>query len=258
MQDYSAYLPFAESLADLAGNTARRFFRQTLPVEWKSDDSPVTQADKEIERQLRHAIGDAYPDHGIVGEEEGSTGAQRSLQWVLDPIDGTRSFMTGRPLFTTLISLCVDSTPVLGIIDQPITGERWIGLAGHPSRFNGRAIAARENVSLQHAFMATTSPHYFSESGSVAMNHLRHACADILYGGDAYNYAMLASGHLDIIVEEGLKAYDFCAVVPVIEGAGGKISDWAGAPITLQSNGRVLACANDSLHDAALTYLAQV
>ncbi len=223
-----------------------------MVIDIKGDASPVTIADRSVENALRDFIEAQYPDHGIIGEEFGSIRPEARYQWVIDPIDGTRSFIAGYPLFTTLISLTYHGTPVLGLIDQPISGERWVGAYGIESVLNGESVRTRGCTELSKAVIATTSIDYFTPEQSQQFKKLRSSCANGVLGGDAYAYAMLASGQIDIVVDAGMKPYDYCALKPVIEGAGGLITDWKGQPLTIHSDGSVLAAASKELHQAAL------
>ncbi|MDZ4277379.1 MAG: inositol monophosphatase family protein, partial [Erythrobacter sp.] len=164
-------------------------------------------------------------------------------QWVLDPIDGTTSFIAGRPIFGTLIALLQDGWPVLGIIDQPIAGERWVGRIGQPTLFNGKPAQARPLMELSDAVLATTSPHLFTNEEADAFMAVAKQVAEkkIIYGGDCYNYGLVASGHIDVVIEAGLKLYDYAALVPVVEGAGGIMADWQGNPLDAASDGTVIA-----------------
>ena len=236
-------IALAHQLAEAARAEIRPLFRTAIDSEAKADASPVTIADRNAETAMRALIEDAFPDDGIHGEEFGvKTGSSRRV-WVLDPIDGTTAFLAGRPIFATLIALLVDGFPVLGVIDQPINDERWIGVTGQPTLFNGQPVTTRRCRELSQATLATTGPQYFSQDeGDVFMalaaktDHKR-----MVMGGDCYNYACLASGHVDLVCEAGLKLYDYAAHVPVVEGAGGMMCDWAGEPLHAGSDGRVLA-----------------
>lgn len=241
------FIDFAETLADAARPIVRRHFRTPIAVDSKTDESPVTIADRDAESAMRTLIAERYPDHGIVGEEFGNDRADADLVWVLDPIDGTRSFITGRPIFGTLIALVRKGLPILGIIDQPILEERWIGAAGRESTFNGSSIRTRACRALDTAVLSTTSPDLFDGAEGPAFRRLAARTGMTIYGGDCYAYALLASGHVDLVVEAGLKPYDFCALAPVINGAGGVVTDWQGNHITMASNGRILAAANPDL-----------
>lgn len=258
MTSITDFLFFAEQLADSSEAIAQKYYRSPCPAELKDDNSPVTLADREIETALRERISAEYPSHGIIGEEEQPINADADYVWVLDPIDGTRAFMAGRPLFTTLISLTHQGEPIAGLINQPITGERWIGGKGTvSSTLNGRGITTRNCTDISDALLATTSPEYFSDTHFMGFGITRSAVRDVIYGGDAYNYALLATGHIDIVLEDGLKPFDMMALVPVIQGAGGIITDWEGQPLTLTSNpsGRVLACGSHAVHTQMLALL---
>lgn len=253
------FLPLAERCADAARAVIRPYFRQRLEVVSKQDDSPVTLADRQAEQAMRAILEEAVPGHAILGEEEGQSGLQNAeWLWVLDPIDGTRSFVTGRPSFCTLISLFHHGKPVLGLIDQPITGERWCGVAGAPTRYVSALPGTprtRQNVSLQNAEMSCTAPEIISPAHVPQFETLVQSVKRISWGGDAYAYGLLALGQIDLIAEDTLKPWDWGALVPVIEGAGGCITDWQGKPLTLESEGSVLACGNRLLQQAALERL---
>lgn len=243
MTDLDHALSFANRAADEAGRIAVRYFRQGLAVEHKGDESPVTIADRSIEACLRARIAEAFPDHGIFGEEEGAENLDRRHIWVVDPIDGTKSFITGHPLFGGLLALLDSGEPCLGQIDMPVTGERWCGIAGRPSTLNGRPCRTSGRTELADATAYTTDPLLFTGAGAAAFQALREAVGLIRFGGDCYNYALLASGHCDLVLETGLQPYDYLPVVQVIRGAGGVITDWQGRALTLQSSGEVLAAA---------------
>lgn len=250
------FIDFAERLADASGAIVRRYFRTTLEVEDKPDESPVTVADREAEAAIRELIEEAFPDHGIVGEEYGAVRADAKYVWVLDPIDGTKSFITGKPLFGTLIGLLHEGAAVLGVIDQPVLGERWLGARGRPTTLNGRPVHVRPCGELGRAALYATSPHMFEGADKQAFARVRDAVKLPLYGADCYAYGLLACGFADLVVEASLAAYDYCGVVAVIEGAGGVITDWTGAPLGLGSDGRVVAAGDRRSHERALELLA--
>lgn len=245
----------AERLADAARAAIRPYFRADHGVEHKSDATPVTLADRAAEQAMRAILAEHRPSDGIVGEEFGIERGEASRCWVLDPIDGTRSFIAGRAIFGTLIALIEDGMPVIGIIDQPIQSERWIGVRGRPTRFNDTPCLTRPCGALGDAQLATTSPHLFTEAGLAGFERLRGATRGLVLGGDCYSYATLALGQLDLVVEEGLKLHDFAALVPVVEGAGGLMRDWSGRPLGRDSDGRVLAAGDPALIDQALALL---
>lgn len=251
-------LAFAHRLADAAGAVQRRYFRTPVAVDTKADDSPVTIADREAEAAMRELIARHFPSHGVLGEEHGSDRLDAEFVWVLDPVDGTKAFVTGRPQFGTLIALCREGRPVLGIIDQSITGERWVGSAGAVSSMNGRPIATRACPAPAQAVLCATSPYMFGQGAErEAFERLAGQVRMPLFGGDCYAYGLLAMGFVDLVVEAGLGIYDFMALVPVIEGAGGTITDWESRALHLGSNGRVVAAGDLRSHAAALRILGE-
>ncbi len=232
--------------ADAAGAIIRPYFRASPPTERKGDDSPVTLADRQSEQAMRALLGEAFPTYGIHGEEYGLDNPGASHRWVLDPIDGTRAFITGRPIFGTLISLLRDGIPVLGIIDQPITGERWIGQAGRRTRFSGPfggTPRTRACHDLASAELSCTSPALLGPHLPV-WQRLADRVGRVTWGGDCYAYGLLALGQIDIIAECDLKVWDWAALLPVVEGAGGVMRGWCGEPLTAGGDGRVL-CVGD-------------
>ena len=258
MRITDADIALAERLADAAGAAIRPHFRASFHVETKADQSPVTIADRAAEQAMRALLAAEAPRDGIVGEEFGTTAGLTGRQWVLDPIDGTVSFAAGRPIFGTLIALVQDGWPVIGVIDQPISGERWVGAAGRPTLFNGKPARTRPCRDLADATLATTGPHYFSDHDGEHFMALAAKCAHkrMVFGGDCCNYGLLASGHVDLVVESGLKLYDFAALVPVVEGAGGMMCDWSGDPLTADSKGDVIAAGDPARIDDVLEALA--
>lgn len=239
----------ANRLADAAREAIRPLFRGDWTAEQKEDHTAVTEADRAAEAAMRAILEEVCPGDGIIGEEYGTRNEGAGRQWVLDPIDGTQSFVAGRPIFGTLIALMQDGWPIMGVIDQAILGERWIGVIGEGTTFNGKPVQTRRCRALEGASVATTSPHAFAEEDVDA--YLRLVAKAYpkrpypVYGGDCYNYALLASGHLDIVIESGLKLHDYAALVPVVEGAGGMMSDWQGNPLDAETaekeGGRVIA-----------------
>ena len=249
------FIELAERLAEASGAVIRGYFRTPFSVDQKADQTPVTIADRETESAMRELIGEAYPGHGILGEEHGSERTDSEFVWVLDPIDGTRAFIAGKPTFSTLIALVRNGTPILGVIDQPVNGERWIGAAGMATRFNGDPVATRACPTLDHAILNTTSPDLFDSADRPRFERLAATTRETLYGGDGYAYGLVASGFIDLIVEADLKPYDFCALAPVVEGAGGIVTDWRGAKLTLDSEGHIAAAGDAALHARAIGVL---
>lgn len=251
------FIALAEAMADAAGTIIMQHFRRPLGIEDKADESPVTIADRDAESAMRSLIADRFPDHGVVGEEHGVQRPDARHLWVLDPIDGTKAFISGVPVFGTLIALLRDGRPILGLINQPMTRERWVGASGRPTTLNGRPVKTAPRGKLGDAVLWSTTPEMFEArpADRAAHERLRRQVRFTHYGGECYQYAMLACGHVDLVVEAALGAYDFLALVPVIEGAGGIASDWVGRPLDLASDGRVLAAASRPLHRAALAVL---
>jgi myo-inositol-1(or 4)-monophosphatase len=256
--DIERFLAAAEAAADVAGAVIRPLFRAGLGADLKGDQSPVTLADRTAEMVMRAVIAERLPEHGIMGEEFGIVRPEASLRWVLDPIDGTRAFITGRPVFGTLLALLDGDTPILGVIDQPVTGERWIGAAGRKTVFRGPyggTMGCRPCPSLDHAELSCTSPEVFGDDLPV-WNSLTRAVRRTSYGGDCYAYGLLALGQIDVIVEAGMKIWDWAAIGPVLEGAGGSLTDWSGKKLRPDSDGRVIAVGDGALLAPALALLA--
>jgi histidinol phosphatase-like enzyme (inositol monophosphatase family) len=252
------FIQAAEQAADLAAAAIRGLFRARLAVEGKKDASPVTIADRSAELAMREMLSRTFPDHSIFGEEFGEINPGRRFRWVLDPIDGTRAFITGRPQFGTLVALFDGQTPILGVIDQPITRERWVGARGRATRFCGEygAPGARACASLDEAELSVTSPDIFGPD-LPRWQRLRDAAKRVSYGGDCYAYGLLALGQIDIVAEATMQPWDWAALVPIVEGAGGSITDWQGCALTPDGDGRVLAVGDIALREAAIALLAE-
>lgn len=253
-----AYIDLALRLADAAGAVIRRYFRMPVTVEDKADASPVTIADREAEAAMRRLIVAADPAFGILGEEYGPERVDAEWVWVLDPVDGTKAFITGKPSFGTLIALLYRGKPVLGIIDQPILAERWLGVTGRPSTLNGKPIRVRSCPELGLAALYATAPEMFVGPDAAAFEALRRQVKLPRYGCDCYAYGLLAAGFVDLVVEASLQPYDYLPLVAVIEGAGGLLTDWQGRPLGLDSDGRALAAGDQRAHAAAMAVLAAV
>lgn len=251
MQEFEA---LANRLADEARIIAKAHFRQPFEVISKGDSSPVTVADRGIEQRMREIIEKERPEDGIFGEEFGIKESKNGLTWVLDPIDGTKSFVIGRPTFGTLIALCEKDVPVLGVIDQPISEERWVGVRGQKTTFNGQQVKVRPCALLKEACVASTTPAMFK--GNRVYEKIEPAVKMLAWGGDCYIYGLLASGFMDVCIEASLSPYDFAALVPVVEGAGGMMCDWSGNKLTLKSDGKVIALGDASLKNDVLKLLA--
>ena len=260
MRAFEELLTFAGSLADASGAVLRAHFRRPFAVESKADHTPVTDADREAEAVLWAAIEARYPHHGIRGEELGQRRMDAEYVWVLDPIDGTRSFITGKPLFVTLIGLLHHGQAVAGVIDQPINGERWIG-RGAATTFNGAPVTVRDCADLAAAALYTTGPVdafgpvWCSERDKAPLGRLIGSAGLVRYSADGYAFGLLAGGWIDLVAECGMEPHDFCAAIPVVQGAGGVITDWAGAPLDCAHQSNVLAAGSPALHGAALAQL---
>jgi inositol-phosphate phosphatase / L-galactose 1-phosphate phosphatase / histidinol-phosphatase len=254
----AADVTLIERLAEAAGKAIRPYFRSDFGLESKGDATPVTLADRAAEAAIRAILESERPGDGIIGEEYGCVRESAARQWVIDPIDGTTSFVAGRPIFGTLIALMEDGWPVLGLIDQPILKERWVGAVGQSTLFNGKPVTTRACTDLAEAILATTSPNCFSvhEGEHFMALAAKTAHRRLIWGGDCYNYALLASGHIDIVVEAGLKIHDFAALIPVVEGAGGMMCDWAGEPLSATSEGHVIALGDPARLEDVLEGLA--
>jgi inositol-phosphate phosphatase / L-galactose 1-phosphate phosphatase / histidinol-phosphatase len=249
------FAALAERLADAARPVIRKYFRTPVAVDDKADDSPVTIADREVETVMRTLIQQTFPEHGILGEEHGRQNCDAEYVWVLDPIDGTKAFITGKPSFGTLIALAHRGRPILGIIDQAITDERWLGADGRPTTLNGERVMVRPCPDLAHAYAYTTGPECFDAYTRPGWDRVAARVKLPRYGCDCYAYALLATGFVDLVVEAGLKPYDYSALVPVIENAGGIVTDWNGAGLTIASDGRVCAAGDRRTHAEALGVL---
>lgn len=264
------FLKVAHRAADAAAQVTRKYFRcdpSSMNLDFKEDESPVTIADKEAEQAMRKVIETAFPEHTIYGEEFGahlpgreSGTEEANLVWVLDPIDGTKSFITGKPLFGTLISLVKYGEPIIGIIDQPILGERWVGVKGQPTTFNKKEVRTRDCETLDAAYLYATSPDMFEGSSALSFEHVCTKVRTPLYGCDCYAYGLLSMGFTDIVCEADMKPFDYMALVPIVEGAGGVITDWNGKPIhnfdiSNVEPTEVLAAGSSSVHKQALKAL---
>ena len=252
----AAYVDLAGRLAEVSGAITRRYFRSLPDVGEKPDLTPLTIADYESEVAMRELIQTNYPEHGIVGEEGGAVRENAEFIWILDPIDGTKNYASGSYQFGTLVSLLQDNIYVLGIIDQPILRERWLGVRGQSTTFNKMPVKTRKCDALKNAWMYSTTPAMFKNGKLKAFEGLAGRVKQSLFGSDCIGYGLLASGYIDIVCEAQMKPWDYAAHVPIVEGAGGVISDWSGSPLTLNSDGTVLACGDQHVHDAALKALA--
>jgi myo-inositol-1(or 4)-monophosphatase len=255
------FAAFVEQLAAVAGETILPFFRTSIGVDDKGPTGkfdPVTAADRAAEQAMRTMIRRTFPEHGIIGEEFGSDRADAEYVWVLDPIDGTKSFIAGMPVWGTLIALTRMGEPVFGTMHQPFTRETFSGDGG-AARYKGpggkRDLHVRACGALSEAILFTTSPMLMDEADRECFRRVEQSVRLSRYGGDCYAYCMLAAGHIDLVIETGLKPYDIIPLIPIVTGAGGIATSWDGGPAEL--GGRVVVSGDRRVHEAALKMLRQ-
>ena len=246
---------FASRLADASRRIISDAIPQSFRGEVKSDGSPVTSIDHFVEYLLRTMIAREYPEHGIVGEEHGTLSPDADYVWVLDPIDGTLPFLAGIPVFGTLIALIHRRIPIIGVIDMPATGERWVGCQGKPTTRNGEPVRVRSCGQLDSALLSTSNPDLYANDEIAIFERLKTRTRWCIYGGSCLAYAQIACGRIDVGIDAGLDAFDYTALVPVIVGAGGVITDWKGESLNLHSGGRILAAGDPRVHAEALGVL---
>lgn len=251
------WLRFAHELADAAHAILAPAATLRPEVQVKADRSFVTALDARIEAELRTRIGERYPAHGILGEEAGASALDAEVVWILDPIDGTAPFVAGVPVFGTLIALAWRGVPVLGVMHLPVTQQRYVGVGGRPSTMNGTTLRTRSCASLAQAILTTSNPDFLSADERPALEALRARTAWRIYGGCCLSYGLLAAGRTDVAIDAGFKVYDYAPFRPLIEGAGGVISDWQGRPVTLHSGSQVLAAGDPARHRDVLALVAQ-
>ena len=250
------YLMFANELADVVRPIVRRYFRANPLTTQKSNKTPVTIADQEVEISLRERIETAYPNHGIIGEEYGISNPGAEFVWVLDPIDGTHAFLCGLPLFGTLISLTHEGRPLLGLMDQAISDERWLGGCGNRATWNGEAVAVRSCGQLADASACMPSPDYFRGADIPPFSALHAAAHYVRFGTSCYGYGLLANGYVDLVLDAGLNPHDYMAQVCIVESAGGLMTDWEGRHLSLDlAATRVIAAGDPNVHAQALEIL---
>lgn len=246
----------ANRFADISRAIIREELYRPRQVTVKSDATPVTPVDQRVELALRAAIEEIYPEHGIVGEEYDTVKSDSDYVWILDPIDGTMAFVAGLPTYSTLIALTWRGTPILGIMDSPYTQERWVGVDGVGTTLNGNTVQSRSCQSLAHAFAHTSSPLYFqSASDLAAYSRMVDAVEFLIFGGGCHAFGSVAQGYIDVAYETAHDIHDYLALVPIINNAGGVISDWQGNPLTLSSGAQFLACGDPKVHRQALAML---
>jgi len=251
-------IAFFDAIADAAAAETLPRFRMPVAIDNKQESGfdPVTEADRAAEKAIRKLITERYPEHGILGEEHGDVGLDRDYVWVIDPIDGTRAFISGLPVWGTLVGLYHKGKAVMGMMDQPFTEERFLARPGEAMvRRHGvnSGISTRKDVSLDQAIMMTTSPKIFSEALAPAYQRVEDEVQLARYGCDCYAYAMVASGHIDLVVEADLKPYDVGGLIPLVEQAGGVMTTWTGD--SAEMGGTIVASGSAALHDEVLKLL---
>jgi len=256
--DIPRLLGFADTLADAARTAILPFFRAPHRVENKRTDSfdPVTEADRASEQRMRQLIEAGFPDHGIYGEEFGEKAGASGYQWILDPIDGTRAFIAGLPLWGVLIGLYHEGAPLIGVMDQPYLDERyrgWMSGANATARGVTREIKTTPRSSLAECILSTTDSHLFRGAEAEAFERVRRAARLARYGCDCYAYCMLASGTMDCVIESGLKPFDIAALIPIVIGAGGGVCNWQGGDAS--QGGQVFAYGDARVRDETLALL---
>ena len=245
---YDEYLNFANLLADESENIIFNYFRKKIDIKNKEDNSPVTIADQKVELRIRELINSKFPSHGILGEEYESFKIDSEFVWVIDPIDGTRSFIAGHKDFGTLIALLYKNKPVIGIINCPAHKERWIGIENQQTTLNNKLISTSSIKKIEESYMFTSGIYFDEPILRNGFEKIKNKSRYYRLGGDCYMYGMLASGLIDVVIEDTLKPHDYMALINVIEGAGGKVSDKFGNDININSDGSLVASCNKSIH----------
>ncbi|WP_020177484.1 histidinol-phosphatase [Methylopila sp. M107] len=255
------FAAFVDQLADASGEAILPFFRTAMGVDDKASGrgfDPVTAADKAAESVMRNLIRRYFPQHGVIGEEFDDVATDAEYVWVLDPIDGTRSFILGLPIWGTLIGLTRGGAPCYGLMHQPFIGEKFSGdgrSATYRGRNGPRKLRTRSCAALGDAMLMSTSPTMFDEAETASFEAVAGSVKQLRWGGDCYAYAMLAAGHLDLVVEADLKPFDIMPLIPIIEGAGGVVTTWDGQPAG--NGGRIVAAGDRRVHEAAMETLAR-
>lgn len=248
-------MAFAHQVADAVGEVHRKYYRRPLSTEYKDDSSPVTQVDRESERLVREMLMKQFPEHGIIGEEYPPHQADADFVWIIDPVDGTKYFMTGHPMFALLLGLAYRGEFVLGVIDQAITGERWIGADGIGSFLNGEVIKTRDCASLDKAIIARPGFEWHTQGRDHYIDRIWQASHWAQWGVAPYDYGLLASGHIDLVLNAGPLLHDYAALEPIIRNAGGVITDWTGKRLNINSADHIIACGDMRILDEALRLL---
>jgi len=252
---YDEFVKFANFLADESSIIITKYFRTKINIENKEDSSPVTIADQNTELKIRELISSKYPSHGILGEEYEHINTKAEFVWVIDPIDGTRSFIAGHKDFGTLISLLHNNQPVLGIINCPAHNERWLGIKDHQTTCNEIKVNTSSKEKIEDSYLFTSGQFFNEPFLKKGFEKIKEQSKYFRYGGDCYMYGMLASGLIDVVIEDTLKAHDYMALVNVIEGAGGKITDKFGKNVSIESDGSLVASCNPNIHQELISII---
>lgn len=260
--DIDAILDLAGRLADAVRPVTLKHFRSGIGHVAKGDESPVTEADRAAEKIMRDMITAERPSDGIFGEEFGVSNPDADTVWILDPIDGTKAFITGKPIFGTLIGVVRHGHAIAGVTDAPATGDRWIGGVGRATTFNDAVVKTRAERPIDEAWMTSTSPEMFLNDHKPRFDALMEAVHYTTFGSECQGYGQLACGWVDMVCEDTLAPYDYAALIPIVEGAGGIISDWSGAPLTFEAGDdakshTVLASSTPALHQAGIDILTR-
>ncbi|UWQ91524.1 inositol monophosphatase [Rhodobacteraceae bacterium M382] len=255
MLTQSDLVEHATRIADIAADAARGYFRGALGIDFKSDESPVTQADKGVEAQVRAYLSEHFPDHGVFGEEEGITGGDSRNLWIVDPIDGTRSFLSGHPLFGFLLGHLVDGVPQIGVIGMPALNETFVGVRGHQTTLHGDPVHTSTQTDLNQSILFINEGEKIYRDYPALFDRLTRAGQTRRFAYDCYPHALLAAGHVDAVIDYDLQPYDYMPVSVVIQAAGGIMTDWDGNPLTMESDGRVVSAATPALHQQLLTLI---
>ena len=252
---YDEFVNFANLLADESSIIITKYFRTKINIDNKEDSSPVTIADQNTELKIRELISSKYPSHGILGEEYEHINTKAEFVWVIDPIDGTKSFIAGHKDFGTLISLLHNNEPVLGIINCPAHNERWLGIKDYQTTCNDIKVNTSSKEKIEDSYLFTSGQFFYEPFLKKGFEKIKEQSKYFRYGGDCYMYGMLASGLIDIVIEDTLKAHDYMALVNIIEGAGGKITDKFGKNVNIESDGSLVASCNPKIPQQLLSII---
>ena len=252
---YDEFVKFANFLADESSIIINKYFRRKININKKEDNTPVTIADQNTELKIRELISSKYPSHGILGEEYEQINTKAEFMWVIDPIDGTRSFIAGHKDFGTLIALLHNNKPILGIINCPAHNERWVGIKDHHTTCNNIKVSTSSIKKIEDSYLFTSGEFFYEPFLKKGFEKIKEQSKYFRYGGDCYMYGMLASGLIDVVIEDTLKAHDYMALVNIIEGAGGKITDKFGKNVSIESDGSLVASCNPNIHQELISII---